>query len=162
MCEYGNANILVLNSHNYHLWQKKLIFLSIINKYAILPFVEYNLFLCNLISGKILLMLISTLLHVCDDVIVVVAVVESGKRGGGGAIWAHYGAIICCRPQWPRPGKACTHTHTQTHRHKNTHRFKLLYGAICISIDSQSKKSQGSVAEGFKDPKKNVSYWLYV
>ena len=49
-----------------------------------------------------------------------------------------------------------THTHRQTniHRHKNTHRFKLLYGAICISIDSQSKKSQGSVAEGFKDPKK--------
>ena len=43
-------------------------------------------FLCNLISGKILLMLISTLLHVCDDVIVVAVVVESGKRGGGGAI----------------------------------------------------------------------------
>ena len=35
-------------------------------------------FLCNLISGKIL--------HVCDDVFVVVVVVESGERGGGGAI----------------------------------------------------------------------------
>ena len=31
-------------------------------------------------------MLISTLLHVCDDVIVVVVDVEYGKRGGGGAI----------------------------------------------------------------------------
>ena len=62
--------------------------LSIIDNYAILPFVEYDRFLCNLISGKILLMLISTLLHVCDDVFVVVVVVdvESGKRGGGGAI----------------------------------------------------------------------------
>ena len=138
MCEYGNANILILNSHNYHLWQKKVTLLSIIDNYAILPFVEYKRFLCNLISGKILLMLISTLLHCCDDFIVVVVDVESGKRGGGGAIWAHYGAIICCRPQWPRPGKACTHTHTHTytqiHTHTHTHIDKQTY------TDTQTKK----------------------